>query len=341
MSVASPSAIQLPAEAGALAQGSWRALPPRMRVLFITSLARTGGWLAEAFASDSASEVDLCEAIGITAGLARLRDEVFDAVLISHEAEGLDALDLLDALRTSSSERLPIVILGAQSEQELAAHCFEAGADAYVCVHTTTTRTLIWQVARAVERHQLLSENGRLQQAQRHRLQLEHEEANRLLYQQRALIDDLDRLAHAKADAVADRGDPTSAVACGWETTEPVRPILALPLTLVGHYRELLRAYVVMGSGNLNDEMLRLTDLFAAANVSARQAMLLHLNVLEELIQGLGNRSARHVMNRADLLVMEVMIHLAENYRERLWQRLHPPRQRWLPGCEPGEFGVF
>ena len=61
----------------------------------------------------------------------------------------------------------------------------EADADAYVCVNTTTTRTLIWQVARAMERHELIAENRRLQQTQQHRLQLEHDEATRLLQQQR------------------------------------------------------------------------------------------------------------------------------------------------------------
>ena len=35
----------------------WGSLPPRMRALYITTRERTGGWLAEAFAADSASTV--------------------------------------------------------------------------------------------------------------------------------------------------------------------------------------------------------------------------------------------------------------------------------------------
>jgi hypothetical protein len=62
--------------------------------------------------------------------------------------------------------------------------------------------------------------------------------------------------------------------------------------------------------------------------------MLLHLKVLEELIHGLGSRSARHVMSRADLLVLEVMVHLAEGYRSRYLERRHPPQQLALPGFE-------
>ena len=311
----------------ALPTTPWGSLPPRMRVLFIASYHRMGGWLAEAFAADSASEVLLEEAVGMADGLTRLRDEVFDAVLISHEPGELDALDLLDALRTGSSDEQPLMVLGAQSEQEMSALCFEVGADAYVCVNTTTTRTLIWQVARAMERHQLIAENRRLAQAARHRLQLEHDEANRLLKQQHALIDDLEKICHhdnakSSVEAAPSVVDVQTAAA------------LPLPGPLISHYRELLRAYVIMGSGNLTEEMRTLADLLASAGVSAQKAMLLHLHVLEEMVQSLGSRSARHVMNRADLLILEVMINVAEGYRDRFFQQLHPPRQLVLPGFE-------
>jgi hypothetical protein len=189
-------------------------------------------------------------------------------------------------------------VLGTQSEQEMAALCYEVGADAYVCANTTTTRNLIWVVARAVQRCQLIRENRRLNQAERQRLQREHDEAHRLLQQQRDLI-----------EGVAD-----------------------LPGELVHHYRELLRTYVIMGAGNLAREMKRLADLLATAGITARQTMHLHVHVLEELIHGLGSRSTRHVMTRADLLVLEIMIHLAESYRVRYSERANPPIQRLLPG---------
>ncbi len=57
-----------------------------------------------------------------------------------------------------------------------------------------------------------------------------------------------------------------------------------------------------------------------------------------ELIRGLGTRSARHVVTRADLLALEVMVHLCEGYRERYQQRCQPPRQLMLPGlAQPAE----
>jgi len=144
-------------------------------------------------------------------------------------------------------------------------------------------------------------------------LQLEKEEATRLLQQQRALVTGLDSESSPFDDA---------------------NECPDLPETLVSHYRELLRAFVIMGSGNFGEEMTRLAHLLALANVTARQAMLLHLYVLEEMVNGLGSRSARHVMSRADLLILEMIINLSDGYRERLIDRVHPPKQLLLPGFD-------
>ena len=287
----------------------WGHLPPQIHTLFVTSVQRTGGWLADAFAADSASEVLLEECSGKVAGLARLRDDTFDSVLISHEPPELDALELLDAIRAGGGDDQPVIVLGSQSEQEMAAISFEAGADAYACVGTVTTRALIWMVARAIERRRLLAENRRLLQAETHRRELEQDESHRLLEQQRAIAND-------RSGSVNDRNSDH------------------LPNQLVSHYRELLRTYVIMGSGNLATEMHLLTDLLVAARVTGHGAIQLHLQVLEEMIQGLGSRSARHVMNRADILVLEMMIGLSEGYRRQFFDRLHPPRQLKLPGFD-------
>ena len=303
----------------------WSSLPPSMRTLFIAGCHRTGAWLAEAFAADSASQVFLEESVGMVAGLARLRDEVFDAVLISHEPGELDALELLDALRAGNGDEQPIVVLGELSFEEMSALCYEGGADAYVCVNTTTTRALIWQVARAMDRHRLVAENRRLVHEQRHRLQMEHEEATRLLDEQRGLIGEWQSTGDLSHD------EPAQAVAAATHENPLAR---SLPDPLVGHYQELLRAYVIMGSGNLTNEIQRLAGMFSSAGMSAQRVMLLHLQVLDDVVRSLGNRSARHVINRADLLILEVMMLVCDGYRGRYFQRLYPPRQRMLPGFD-------
>lgn len=288
---------------------AWQCLPHRMRVLYIATRCRTGGWLAEAFAADSASRVVLEEAVGMAAGLARLRDEVFDAILVSHEAEELNALDLIEGYRAGGSDE-PIIVLGTQSEQEMAALCFEVGADGYVCVQTATTRNLIWLIARAAQRHQLVRDNQRFLAAEQARTQREHDEAACLVQQQKALLEP------EKNGKTEDSGD--------------FLPPECLPAELIRHYRELLRTYVIMGSGNLTAELRHLAEMLVVAGLSARQTMQLHLHVLEELIHGLGSRSTRHVMNRADLLALEVLLHVGDGYRLRYQHRVHPPMQKRL-----------
>ena len=288
--------------------GAWGALPERMKVLLVTTLHRPGKPLAEALQADSATEIQLAEVIGITAGMARLREEGFDAILVTHDPGVLDALDFIEGLRGSGAEE-PVLVLGAQGERELAALCFEVGADGYCALGATTTRGLLWNFARAIQRHQLTRENRRLAQAERQRLQYEHQEAERLLSQQRALVRDLRR----QEDVEPGPREPESAASDAFLNPLPVR--------LIEHYREMLRAYVIMGVGNLSNEMSHLAELLVGADVTARETMQMHVQVLEELVRGLGNRSARHVMNRADLLVLEVLVHLSEGYRRKYFQR--------------------
>jgi DNA-binding response OmpR family regulator len=272
-----------------------------MRVLHIATRGRKSSWLAEAFAADSASQIALEETIGAAAGMARLREEVFDIVLVSHDPGELDALDLIEGYRAGGAEE-PIVVLGGQSEQEVAALCYEVGADGYLCIHTATTRNLIWIAARAVQRHELLHMNHQLVQAEQARLDRERDEARELIAQQRHMVGESD----------------------------PVR----MPEQLVDHYRELLRTYIIMGSGNLSEELKRLAEMFVGAGMTAGGIMQLHLLVAEELVHGLGTRSTRHVMGRANLLVLELMTLVAGGYQQRYQQRIHPPIQQTLPGFE-------
>ncbi len=315
----------------------WGQMPSRMKVLYVTTLHRTGGWLAEAFRSDCAAEVLLVETVGVTAGLSHLRDEVFDAVLVSHEPGVLDALDLVEGLRAGGNDE-PMIVLGAAPSAQMSALCHEVGADAYCCVAETTTRSLLWTFARAIERCQLIREHRRLVQMEQQRLAHEHQEAGRLLAEQRALIAELEKIREETTPATADgfegsgfRVQEDQATVLDPEPRTP-NPPTDLPERLVTHYREMLRAYVVMGAGNLADEMSRLATLLTEADVSAQRAMELHVHVLEELIGSLGNRSARHVMSRADLLVLEIMAHLADGYRRRYHDEHRTARQLDLPG---------
>jgi DNA-binding response OmpR family regulator len=286
----------------------WGMLPPRMRVLFVTNTSHTGSWLAEAFAADSATQVILEETVGVVHGLARLRDEVFDVVLITHDDEELNALEILDAVRTGASPSQPVIVLGSRPAAEFEAICLESGADAYLTWDTTTTRSLIWQIARASERHQLLEENRQLRQAKLHQRDVDEAESHRMLEIQRRLAEGL---AASTAAAAAIYASETSS---GWQP----------PQQLVDHYSELLQTYVIMGAGNLDDELHRLAGVLVTTGIGARQFMRIHLLAVEAMVRDLGKRSARHVMNRADMLAIEVLLCLCEGFREKVFETICP-----------------
>jgi hypothetical protein len=80
-------------------------------------------------------------------------------------------------------------------------------------------------------------------------------------------------------------------------------------------YHELLRTYVIMGSGTLSAEITRFCGVLAAARVSPQAVLHVHLQQVEAIVAGLGSRSSRHVMSRADLLALEIMTALAAAYQ--------------------------
>lgn len=312
-------------------------LPSHWRTLYICDRSRTGAWLVESFAAESPAEVEVHEAPGRTAGLARLRDEIFDVIFIVHDPPELDAIDLTVAYRTSGTDEA-LIVLGRQSEQELAVPCYEAGADGYVCVSTATSQVLMWAALRAVQRCHLTRQNRRFQQSESQRLQREREEALRVLLHQKRLISEPSaepstrrrgtlRIAPQQSSQSDDRCCENLSQ---FELPEPPD----LPAKLIAHYRELLRAYIIMGSGHLGIELRDLADVFATAGLSPKEVLHLHLYVAAELIRGLGSRSTRHVITRTNLLIMEVLLQLAESYRSRYRDASRPPIQLFFPQFE-------
>lgn len=300
-----------------------------MKVLYVTTLHRSSQWLCDALAADSACQVVLKETVGVTAGLALLRDDVFDAVVVYHEPGILDALDFIEGLRSGGHEE-PMIVLGAAPPQTFEALVYEVGGDAYCAMQQTTTRCLLWEFARAIRRYELVRENRRLFESERQRLASEHAEAERFLAEQRSLLSELETI---------DAGDFGADSGLATEVSSQNRAFLRrpLPAALVTLYRELLQTYVVMGSGSLTDEMSRLVEVLIDAKATAHQVMQLHVQVLEGMVHGLGRRSARHVMNRADLLVLEITVHLADGYRHLAVTRCTNTEQRLLPGFDEAD----
>jgi len=323
----------------------YAALPARMRLLWVTDSSASGRWLAATLDEESPCELELLQAHSYAAGLSHLRNEHIDAVLVQHQAGVLDGVEFAAACRGGGFEE-PLLVLGSESPLELEAAACEAGADAYVALELTGIRSLLWTLSRACERHRLQREVQRLRQNEQQRVQWERAEAERMLAEQRNLLETLDArdaggnhpslAAYASAELEGDHETvPSPAnllkpIRRGLAKTQAggpsalsksqamLRPADVEPLpsaALQQQYRDLLRTTVIMGSGKLQSELRELANELIAARISARQTMLLHLQVVEELVRGLGQRSARHLLTRADLLILELTIALADGYR--------------------------
>jgi hypothetical protein len=72
-----------------------------------------------------------------------------------------------------------------------------------------------------------------------------------------------------------------------------------------------------MGSGNLQREIAQLTSALLEMSASPRDVILLHTSAAEQQIRGLGAKGSRHILARADLLILEVLAQLSAGYRSR------------------------
>ena len=235
--------------------------------------------------------------------LTLLRDDPFDAVLIAADAFA-EAASLVQAIRASGCED-PLVLLAPRISDADWLDLSREECELLQSARLWDSPALASVLKRAIFRSERTRQSRRLEIAQTKRMARERDEAEQLLNQQRRIIDDLDA-TNVTRQAMLD---------C-FGRVAPCRT--ALPPEINSYYQELLRTYVIMGSGNLRGEIAKLADLLAVAGCGPREALSLHLERVESLVGGLGNRSTRHILARADLLALELMIHLGESYRRRV-----------------------
>jgi DNA-binding response OmpR family regulator len=299
--------------------GAGNLLPTEIRLLFVSESYRNGSWLASALAADGACSVQLDEAQDRSDGLERLRQTAYDAVLISHEPPQLDALEWLESMQAGGLET-PAVILGTAREADLAPLCYEAGAEAYISLHSATTRVLIWTVARARQRHRLWLENRRWRQADAQRQEIEQQEFVKLLQERQA-----------RTESGAIPAAKTGSIDTQPATQNPNRAAIHPLSTGLGQaYGNLLRACAMSDVARHSADLLAFAEQCSQARVAPVDLLHLHQQQLGELVQHLGTRGTRHVLQRGDQLISMLLAQVAQAYRDQFERLMHPPRQLWL-----------
>jgi hypothetical protein len=248
------------------------------------------------------------------AALSRLREEQFDCLVVDVPASLASPADdngpfgLIRAARTAGCEE-PVVIVGrlltdAEWNEACACDC-----DVFVSPRGWESSALGGVVKRSLTRGALLRQNRMLTAANHRRLVRERDESEQLLAHQRQLIAELEALPHP----LRQTPPPAAERLYSHTSAEPQRVSAADSdaEALAPTYGSLLRSYVLMGSGSLATEISEMAERLLAARIPPHEALQLHLGCVEGLVKGLGNRSARHVMARADLLAVEMMTRLA------------------------------
>lgn len=254
-----------------------------------------------------------------TEAITILRRESFDCLVIGVEFTGQrlwDAESLIRAVRASGCND-PLVLLMDQPDDELATLATQLNCELLVSRVTWNSRAFVAVIQRAIRNVETARENHRLSVDNHRRLVRERDEAGHLLRQQRDIISELELLAHRESDEPPGEAESQLAridEAFGYVPGGRRETAIVVPEEIKRFYQELLRTYVIMGSGSLGGEIAELARILAEAELSPRDTLSLHLERVEQLVRGLGNRSTRHVMARADLLALELIIHLGECY---------------------------
>ena len=291
-------------------------LPARLRLLCVGPREPAWAGLTLQLDAEGGVEPHFRWASSAPEALALLRDDPFDAVLIAavpgSSAAGsfADAASLVKAIRASGCED-PLVLMAPHISDADWLDLSREECELLQSAKLWDSPALVAVLKRAIFRSERTRQSHRLEIAQTKRMARERDETEHLLNQQRRIIDDLDA-----RDAIDLTNVTRQAMLDCFGRAAPCRT--ALPAELNSYYQELLRTYVIMGSGNLSGEIAKLADLLAVAGCGPREALSLHLERVESLVGGLGNRSTRHILARADLLALELMIHLGESYRRRV-----------------------
>lgn len=257
-----------------------------------------------------------------------LRNESFDCIAIECWATDLDdnkwdAPDLVHAVRASGCGD-PIVLITGKPDDGLTVEACNSHCEILVSSAVWSSRALVNVIQQSIRLMETARQNHHHTVANHRRLVRERDEADHLLRQQRDIIRELEAITQGAAEAESGTVE-TNAGSDAQRSSVPKPRSIEIPEKIKTYYHELLRTYVIMGSGSLGGEIAQLASVLAEVGLSPRDTLSLHLEQVEHLVSGLGNRSSRHVMSRADLLALELVIHIGECYQQAVAKQQADP----------------
>lgn len=227
--------------------------------------------------------------------LTILRREIFDAILIVEEVklvngelEIVNILRLLEAMRTSGHDEPALVVIDQLNEEDWTEMC-QLGCDIVLSKRNWDAPALVPTLLRSVKRNELQRSNQRIEASSRKLAIREKSETRNIFTHLEQIIHDRELL---KRD---------------YHSSE-------FPAEVQSLYGHLLRTFCMMGEGTLSTELSQLTKILTTANVTTADVLKMHVEQTRELVDKLGTRGSRHVLVRADLMIIELLIHLGDEF---------------------------
>ncbi|QDU38040.1 hypothetical protein Mal4_23600 [Maioricimonas rarisocia] len=271
-------------------------LPSRLRLLCLGDEEPSWSGLAMRLGACGCDEPQFRWCLSSTHALTLLRETGFDCILIAREdwqagngGSHADVIDFLAALQAAGHNEPTVVVLPPNLDS-LLVDLADSPAEFLFSDQGWQSPAIAAWIYRAIRRSDDLQQSRRLSRADDHRTRRERSETSHVIDELRRILDE--------SPPPDDDGEP-------------------LPAQIHKFYADMLRTHVIMGVGRLSGEIRKLAEALAVAGVPPGAVLAMHLEQLESLVDGLGSRSSRHVMVRADVLGTELMLHLAECYRHK------------------------
>ncbi len=247
---------------------------------------------------------------GLRETLQHLRTEHWDCLLISllEEDDRFTRKELACFLASIRESGISTGVLGltCSLDVELAELFQEYQCDFHEVRSGWFSPAIGVMINRTMQLQSDALEKMKLRNREKQRCRREQEEAEVILAQQRTLLQEIfnDQQKADQPESSAIQTESADALADD-SAFAPLAP----------QYEQVLRSFVIMGVGRLEKELFQLASELQQAGSTPRDLLALHLECVEKMVERLGHRSSRHVVQKADRMLLELMVILAENYR--------------------------
>ena len=254
-----------------------------MKILHVASLAARESWLEKAL-REAPVKLKFHEVHGSFEGMKALRSEAFDIVFLSIRPLK-SSLDFIDGCRTSGVI-VPMMLLGRKKDSDLMTQCCERGGNGIISLENTTITDLLWQIFFTIQHSRQSAQNVELRNRLEQEMLRKSEENALFIANQRAML----REEYPDAGAVS---------------------------TLSSQYLELLKRSIPLGISRFTQETKEFLPLLLEEKLTAADLFSMHLDALETILKTPGRKSSLHLMNRANILVSQLIIALSAHYQQK------------------------